>query len=173
MGLFDAIVGAINSPDQQASPDQLGSILGAVQQLSGSRNLDANTTQAMISLVGGFVRSALQEKSQAGGEAQAQAIVNQFGGTQPSPAAVQSLFSPQQQQQVAQATSQGTGLNLETVQTLLPVVVPIILNLLKTGAPTQSAQGSNPVLHSFLDTNGDGSFDVGDALNLAGRFMQR
>lgn len=173
MGLFDAIVGALDSPNQQASPDQLGSILGAVQQLSGSRNLDANTTQSMLSMVGGFVRSSLQEKRQMGGEAQAQALVNQFGGTQPNPAAVQSLFTPQQQQQVAQATSQGTGLNLETVQALLPVVVPIILNLLKTGSSTQSAQGPNPVLHSFLDMNGDGSFDVGDALNLAGRFMQR
>ncbi len=178
MGLFDQVMGALNNPNQQASPDQLGSILGTVQQLASSQGVDSSTTQVVVSVVGQYVRSALQQKQAAGGRSQAQALVEQFAGTSPSMAALQALFSQQQQQQLAQDAAQKTGLNPGTIQAMLPVLVPLALNLLKTGSgnsTAQAAQGgqANSVLNAFLDADGSGEVDLGDALSMAGRFLNQ
>ncbi|MCU0525429.1 MAG: DUF937 domain-containing protein [Elainella sp. Prado103] len=182
MGLFEQILSAVNNPNQQSSPDQLGSLLNTVQQLSGRSGLDPNTTQTAISVVGSYVRSALQQQRAAGGAAQAEAIVNQFGGASPNPNALSSLFSPSQQQQVAEAVAQRTGISRDQMMALLPILVPIVLGLLKQGSSTQnspagntanSTASSNPVLNSFLDADGDGDVDMGDAMSMAGRFLNQ
>lgn len=184
MGLFDQILGAIDSPNQQASPDQISNILGTVQQLSNSQGIDSGTAQTAMSVVGSYVRSALQEKRQTQGAGQAEAIVNQYGGTSPSTDAVQALFGGNQQNQVVAAVSQRTGIPPQTIQMLLPILVPLVLNLLKTGAsnanapnatsaPGATPAGNNSVLSAFLDADGDGDVDVGDAMRLAGRYMNQ
>lgn len=178
MGLFDQILGAVNNPNQQASPDQLGTILNTVQQLSSQQGLNTSATQTALSVVGGYVRSALQQQRTTKGPAQAEAIVNQFGGTNPSPNALEALFTPNQQQQVAQDVSRKTGISADQVIALLPILVPIVLNLLKQGAqqsnaPTATTAGTNTVLNGFLDADGDGDVDVGDAMSLAGRFLNQ
>jgi hypothetical protein len=53
---------------------------------------------------------------------------------------------------------------------MLPTLVPLALNFLKTG---NNGQGSNSVLSSFLDADGDGSFDMGDAMQMASGFLNR
>ena len=177
MGLFDQILGAVNNPNQQASSDQLGTILSTVQQLSNRQGMDAATTQTALSVVGNYVRSALQQQRATGGSAQAEAIVNQFGGTSPSSGALEALFTPQQQQQVAQEIARRTGINANQVIALLPILVPIVLNLLKQGSQRQEtaagAGAGNTVLNGFLDADGDGDVDVGDAMSLAGRFLNQ
>lgn len=174
MGLFDQIASAIDNPNQQANPAQLGSIINTVQQLSNSQGVDSSATQTMMSVVGGYVRSALQQKQAAGGRSNAEAIVNQYSGTSPSAAAVQALFSPAQQQQVAQGISQKTGINTETILAMLPTLIPIVLQLLQSGASQAPAGGgSNSVLGAFLDSDGDRDVDIGDAISLAGRFLNR
>lgn len=178
MGLFDQIISAVNNPNQQASPDQLGSLLNTVQQLSGRPGLDSNTTQTAISVVGSYVRSALQQQRAAGGASRAEAIVNQFGGASPNPNALSSLFNPSQQQQIAEAVSQRTGISSEQIMALLPILVPIVLGLLKQGSSTQqlpagNSGSANTVLNSFLDADGDGDVDVGDAMSMAGRFLNQ
>jgi len=175
MGLFDQILGAIENPNQQANPSQIGSIVNVVEQLASTHNVDSSTTQAVMSVVGGYVRSALQQQATTG-VAQPAATVEQYGSTDPSMAAVQALFTPQQQQQVAQEVAQKTGLNLGTIEAMLPVIVPIVLNLLKTGASNQSAgstQSSNSVLSSFLDADSNGAVDIGDAISIAGQFLNQ
>lgn len=184
MGLFDQILGAIDSPNQQASPAQLSNILTAAQQLSSSQGVDAGTTQTAMSVVGSFVRSALQEERQTRGADSAEAIVNQYAGTTPNANAVQALFGGNQQNQVIQAVSQRTGIPPQTIQMLLPILVPLVLNLLKTGSSNVNAPNStttpaattgsgNSVLNAFLDADGDGDVDVGDAMRLAGRYMNQ
>jgi Bacterial protein of unknown function (DUF937) len=173
MGLFDQILGAIENPNQQANPSQIGSIVNVVEQLASTHNVDSSMTQTVMSVVGGYVRSALQQQATTG-VAQPAAIVEQYGSTNPSMAAVQALFTPQQQQQVTQEVAQKTGLNLGTIEAMLPVIVPIVLNLLKTGASTQpagSTQASNSVLSSFLDADSNGAVDIGDAISIASRFL--
>jgi Bacterial protein of unknown function (DUF937) len=177
MSLFEQILGAINNPNQQASPDQLGNILGTLQQVSSGQGIDPATTQTVISMLGNQVRTALQQQQANGGTVQAEALVNQFGGNQANPGALNALFGPGQQQQIADTIAQRTGLRSEQVLALLPMLVPIVLNFLRQGQQTSGAPGAptggNTVLNSFLDTDGDGDVDLGDAMSMAGRFMNQ
>ncbi|MBE9037602.1 DUF937 domain-containing protein [aff. Roholtiella sp. LEGE 12411] len=174
MGLFDQILGAVANPNQQGSLGQLGNIINTVDQLSNSTGADPSTIQSVLSVVGGQVRSALQQKQATEGNEATQALVNQYAGNSPNPQAVNSLFSPNIQQQVTEFAAQRTGLNAGTIQQLLPLVVPVVLNFLKSGANAQNPQnGGNPVLNSFLDADGDGDVDIADAIQLASRHIGR
>ncbi|MBD2089002.1 hypothetical protein H6F67_03930 [Microcoleus sp. FACHB-1515] len=176
MGLFDQILGAIDNPNQQASPNQLSSILNVVQQVSGQQGMNSSATQAVLSVLGSHVRSALQQQQANGGRSQVASIIEQFAGTSPNQSAVQSIFSPQQQQSAVQDAAQRTGIDARTIQMLLPILIPVVLNLLKTGASNQgSVQNpqSNSVLNAFLDADNDGAVDVGDAISIAGRFLSQ
>ncbi|HEY9630066.1 MAG TPA: DUF937 domain-containing protein [Coleofasciculaceae cyanobacterium] len=178
MGLFDQILAAIDNPSQQANPDQLSTILQTVQQAGSAQGVQPSATNDVVSMLGGYVRSALQQQAATGGRGQVESIVNQFGGTSPSTAALSAVFNPAQQQQVAQAISQRTGISADAILGMLPMLIPVVLNLLKSGAANQSGavrpagQGSsNPVLNSFLDADGDGDVDIADAMSMAGRYL--
>ncbi len=181
MGLFDQILGAVANPNQQGSLGQLGNIVNTVQQMSDtyggqSQHTGANpsTIQSILSIVGGQVRSALQQKQATDGNEAAQTFVNQYAGTSPNPQAVDSLFSPGIQQQIAQVAAQRTGLDAGIVQQLLPVAVPLVLKFLQSGANTQNPQtGGNSVLNSFLDADGDGDVDIADAIQMASQHIRR
>jgi len=171
MSLFNQILGAINNPSQEASSGQLAGILGTVQNLSQNANADPSTIQSVLSIVGKYARPALQEKREAEGEQGTQSFINQFSGTGASNQAVNLLFSTPQIQQLVEEAEQRTGLNAATIQSLLPMLVPLVLNLLKTGNDNQNPEASNPVLNSFLDTDGDGDVDIADAMNMASRYL--
>jgi hypothetical protein len=174
MGLFDQILGAVANPNQQGNLGQLGGIINSVNQLSDRTGTDPSTIQSVLGVVGNYVRSSLQQKRDTAGNEEAQAIVNQYAGTSPNPQAVNSLFSPQIQQQVAQVAAQRSGLDAGIIQQLLPIAVPIVLNFLQSGANAQNPQsGGNSVLNSFLDADGDGDVDIADAIQLASRHIGR
>ncbi|MEH1833607.1 MAG: DUF937 domain-containing protein [Nostoc sp.] len=180
MGLFDQILGAVANPNQQGSLGELGTIVNTVQQLSDTyggqsqrTGTDPSTIQSVLSIVGGQVRSALQQKQATDGNEAAQTLVNQYAGTSPNPQAVDSLFSPQIQQQVTEVAAQRTGLDAGIVQQLLPLAVPLVLKFLQSGANAQNPEtGGNPVLNSFLDADGDGDVDIADAIQMASRYMR-
>lgn len=172
MGLFDNIAGAISNPNMLASAGQLGGILNTVQELSNSEGLDASTTNTAMSVVGNYVKSALQEKRAESGEEAVKSIVNQFSGTTPNPAAVTSLFSPQQIGEIIGVISEKTGVDMSMIQNALPMLVPVVLNLLNSGSDSGNPiAGDNPVLSGFLDADGDGDVDIADAMKLAGGFL--
>lgn len=174
MGLFDHIISAVDNSHQQASPGQLSTILSTVQQLSDSYGTNPSTVQSVLSIVGNYVRSSLQQKRSTGGQEEAQALVNQYSGTYPNPQAVNTLFSPNQVEQIAAVVQERTGLNAGTIQAMLPILVPLVLNLLQSGAHTQNLQsGANPVLSGFLDADQDGDVDIADAMQLAGRYLSQ
>ncbi|MBD0261920.1 MAG: DUF937 domain-containing protein [Tolypothrix sp. Co-bin9] len=174
MGLFEQIIGAVANPNQQGNIGQIGNIMNTVQQLSNTTGADSSTMQSVFSIIGGQVRSALQQKRNTDGNEAAEAVVNQFGGTSPNPSAVASLFSSGMQQQIAQTVAQRTGLDANMIQGLLPIVVPIVLNVLKSGANARNPQGGgNSVLNSFLDADNDGDVDIADAMQMANRYMGR
>lgn len=171
MSLFNQIIGAINNPSQEANPGQLAGILNTVQNLSQGNNTDPSTIQSVLSIVGKYARPALQQKRETEGEQQTQAFVNQFSGTGANNQAVNLLFSTPQIQQLIEEAEQRTGLNAATIQALLPMLLPLVLNLLKTGANTEDPESSNSVLNSFLDTDGDGDVDIADAMQMASRYL--
>ncbi|MEB3342823.1 hypothetical protein [Okeania sp.] len=172
MGLFDQIIGAINNPNQEASSSQLSNILGTVEQLSGGLGGNTGATQVAMSILGGQVRSALQQKREESGSTGVQEIINQFAGTTPNPQAVAAIFSSSQVTNIVKSISEKTGFDASQIQKLLPTLIPVILNLLKTGNDTQNPkQASNNVLNSFLDADGDGDVDIADAIRMAGGFL--
>jgi hypothetical protein len=173
MGLFDQVVSALNNPNQEASSDQLGSILGVVRQLSGSQRLDSASTQTLLSVVGQHVRGALNEKRQVGGQGLAESLVTQFSGTQANPDAVANLLSPQEQTATVQDAANKTGIDPKTIQSLLPLLIPVVLKFLQQGNTKQTGAGRNSVLSTFLDSDGDGDTDIGDAMSIAGRFLNQ
>ena len=173
MSIFNQILSAIDSPEREASNSQLGSILDTVQQLSGSYQANPSTVQSAMSIVGNYTKSALQQQRRQGGTARVNQLVNQFGGTQASPQILSSLFGSSQLQSMVEQISSRTGLNSRTIMAMLPILVPLVLNLLKTGNNRQNVRGSNPVLNSFLDSDGDGDVDLNDALNMASRHLRR
>lgn len=175
MGLFDQIANAIGNPNQQASTGQLSGILQTVEQLSRGQGTSSSATQMALSVVGNYVRSSLQQKRAAVGDEQTERLVNHYSGTTSNPQAVEDLFTPDQQQRVVQDTAQKTGLNATVIQAMLPVLVPLVLNLLQTGSSNQatSQRGSNSVLNTFLDGDRSGSVDIGDVVGLASQFLNQ
>jgi len=167
MGLFDQVLNALNNSNQDASSGQVASMLSTVQQVSDSYGADPATVQSAISVVGNYVRSALQDTRANEGDDQAQALVNQFSGTYPNPQAVHTLFAPNQVEEMAEAVAQRTGLDTGIVHQMLPILIPLVMNVLQTG----NAQGGNPVLNAFLDADGDGDVDISDAMQMAGRYL--
>jgi hypothetical protein len=178
MSLFDALLGAIENPQQQASMDGLGSMVGAVQQLSGQNGLDPAMMQTVLSMVGGQVRSSLQDQNDSMGPDHVAGLVNQFSGMGANPSAVSALFGAQGEQQLAGQIAQRTGIDGNMIMALLPTLVPIALQFLQGGgaAPMQQQQGNafagNPLINAFLDKNHDGGVDMGDAMNMAAQFLQ-
>jgi hypothetical protein len=106
----------------------------------------------------------LQTKQATEGSEAVENLVNQFAGTSADSQAVDSLFSPDIQAKVAENASQGTNLDVNTIQQLLPSLVPLLLSFLQSGG--------NPLLNKFLDVDGDGDVDIADAIKLASRFLR-
>ncbi len=173
MSLFNTILSAIDNPDLLANSGQLAGILNSAQQLSSSYRSDPSAVESAMSVVGKYVRSSLQEQRNSGTEAQAQALVNQFSGTQPSTQAVQALFSNLQIQSIIQEVKNRTGLDAKQIQGMLPMLVPLVLNFLQTGTNKLNPQGANSVLSNFLDADGDGDVDMMDAIQMASRYLQK
>lgn len=173
MSLFEQILGAIDNPNQQASVNQLGSVLGVAQQLANQQGIDPGVLQQTLSLVGTQLRSSLQDKRNTLGSDQVETLVNQFSGFSADPNAPAALLSPQQQQQLISTVSERTGIDASLLRSLLPTLVPLALNLLQSGALSQgNATGGNSVLNAFLDSDRDGDVDLGDALGMAAKFLQ-
>ena len=173
MSIFNQILSAIDSPEREASNSQLGSILDTVQQLGGSYQTNPSAVQSAMSIVGNYTKSALQQQRRQGGDTRVNQLVDRFGGTQASPQVLSSLFGSSQLQGMVQQISGRTGLNSQTIMSMLPILVPLVLNMLKTGNNRQNIQGSNPVLSSFLDSDGDGDVDLNDMMNMASRHLGR
>jgi hypothetical protein len=166
MGLFDQVLGAIADPNAAGDNNQLSGILDAVQQISGGGNADA--INSVMSIVGSHARTALQEQRNTGVDVQG--LVNQFGGTGANNDAVSAIFNNSQLQGLIGEVESKTGLSQGTIESMLPTVLPLVLNFLKTGS---SGQGGNSVLNGFLDADGDGDVDLGDAMKMAGQYLGR
>ncbi len=172
MGLFNQIIGALNNPEQEASPNQLSNILGTIQQLSSNSQANPAMIQSAMSIIGNYTRSSLQEKRNQQGEQTVNNIINQFAGNNPNNQAVNLLFTNPQIENLVTDIEAKTGMNKGTIQSMLPMLVPLVLNILKTGANPNNPANSNSVLNNFLDADGDGDVDIADALNLAGNYLK-
>ena len=173
MSIFNQILGAIDNPEMEASTGQLGSIFDTVQQLSGNNRTSPDAIQSAMSIVGNYTKSALRQKRSNGNMSQVNQLVNQFGGTRANSQVVSALFSNNQIQDMIQKISLRTGLDSKVILSMLPILVPLVLNLLKTGNKRNNVNAQNPVVNGFLDSDGDGDVDLADAMSMASRYLGR
>jgi hypothetical protein len=159
--------------------------------LADNYGVDASTMQTVMSTVGKQMRSALKQESSEGtqqlggllgniagggigqlGQGQLGNLGNLVGGGNFNMAAIESLIPAQLRQQMVLSIAQKTGMNLDSIKDMLPTLIPTVLNLLKMGASNSGAPNiNNPLLQSFLDSDGDGDTDLGDVLKFANRFL--
>ena len=173
MSIFNQILSAIDNPETEASSSQLGSILDTVQQLSQSSQANPSAVQSAMSIVGDYTKSALREQRRQGGQGQVNQLINQFGGTRANSQILSTLFNSSQVRDMVQKIGLRTGLNPATIQTMLPILVPLVLSLLKTGNNKSNVTSKNQVASSFLDSDGDGDVDINDAVSMAYRYLGR
>ncbi|MEM9092791.1 MAG: DUF937 domain-containing protein [Cyanobacteria bacterium P01_F01_bin.53] len=172
MGLFDQVMKAVADPSRQASASQLTSILGAAKQVGQQNNADSDTMQQAMSVIGGFVRSSLNDKRKSEGDGAAQALIEQ--GAANGAAVIPQLFNNSQLTEMVSAVTNKTSLNANQVQGILPMVLPLVMQFLSAGnkkGGAAPATDNNPILTAFLDGDGDGDVDMGDMLSMAGKFM--
>lgn len=176
MGLFFDVLSAINNPNQNASVDQLSTVTNSIQQLAASHNVEPSTMQSVLSGLGGVLQPALQQQAASGGLGGLLGQLGSLGGlagglTGASSGAanlgpLSSLLTPQ----VIEAISQRTGINANTIQSLLPALIPIVLQLLNLGASKTGGATANPLLSNFLN-GGQGQTDLGEVFKFANRFL--
>jgi hypothetical protein len=168
MSLFDQVLGAIADPNAAGDNNQLSAILDVAQQLGGGGQMNPDAINSVVSIVGNYARSALQEQRNAGGDVAG--LVDQFGGTTTNDQVVNAIFSSPQLQNLFNEIESRTGIDRASIESMLPTILPLVLNFLKTGSGGQSG---NSVLNSFLDADGDGDVDLGDAMRMAGQHLGR
>ncbi|MEM6448973.1 MAG: hypothetical protein AAF703_01530 [Cyanobacteria bacterium P01_D01_bin.105] len=171
MGLFDQVMKAVADPSRQASVGQLTQILGSAKQVAQQNNTDADNMQTAMSVIGGFVRSSLNEKRQSEGNTAAEDLIEQCSAN--GAAAIPKLFNNAQVAEMVSAVTNKTNLNSNQVQGMLPMLLPMVMQFLNAGN-TKSGMantGNNPVLTAFLDGDGDGDVDISDMMGMASKFM--
>jgi hypothetical protein len=171
MSIFFDLLSAINNPNQQANVSQLSSIVNSVQNLTTNQGINNSQLQSIMSIVGNQIRPALQQQEAIIGKGRLENLVSQVV-TSDGGSALQSLFSPQLMEQIAETVTKQTGMNSSLIQSALPTLTSAVLSLLQMGAPQTGAWGnSNPLLNSFLDVDNDGDTDLGDVMKFANRFL--
>ncbi|WP_413281278.1 hypothetical protein [Floridanema evergladense] len=145
--------------------------MNTVNQLSANYGIDPAKMQNVMSTVGSLIRPVLQQqKSLPNGNLEN--FINQAINAHGNTTVLQSLISPQVQQQIIQAITQITGLSANQVQTILPTIVASVASLLNMGAIKPEIQdGGNQVLNVFLNAEKDQDVDLGDVIKFSSRFL--
>ncbi|MEM9004180.1 MAG: DUF937 domain-containing protein [Cyanobacteria bacterium P01_F01_bin.86] len=169
--MFFEVLSAINDPKKQASIDQLSQVTQSVQQLATSQGLNDTQMQSVMTALGGALQPVLKQKQPQLGGSQMATMLAQVAGSGKA-GVLQSLVTPQLQQQLAATVAQKTGINAGIVQAMVPHLLPVVMGLFNMGSPKPGAVGGgNPLLTAFLDSDRDGSTDLGDVMKFAGRFL--
>jgi hypothetical protein len=183
-GLLDGILGQVMGSGQQGGGDMMGNILGSVLGGGG---------QQSGGMMGNILGSVLGGGGQQAGGGLLGSILGSVlgGGTPASPAqngaGILGHILGGRQDAAAQAVSQQSGLNIGSVMKLLPILAPIVMQMLGRAkaqhglgvqdlpqvlgnSANHAAQqsGMMGVLGSILDRDGDGSM-MDDILGMATR----
>lgn len=180
--ILDGILGAVGGQ----GGGMMGNILGQVLGGGGQQSSGGGAGDLLGSLLGGGA-------SQAGGDGMLGSILGSvLGGGQSKAtngAGILGHILGDRQETAAQAVSQRSGLDMGSVMKLLPILAPILMQVLGKvkntnglgagdlagvlgGAAQQHAQqsGIGGMLSGILDRDGDGSV-MDDLLGMAGKAM--
>ena len=186
MSLFDTVLASLNDPSRGTQTSDLQNLVSAFE---GGPASSTNTSQ-IASLIGGFLKPALQEQHATGGAQGVDSFLQDLKQSANSPDQLKAVLGADRVDQMVGRAEQRTGLDANAIFRLLPIILPAVIGLLQSGrasaatspaavtgaaspAGAAPASNTNPILAQFLDSDGDGEVDMADVLRLSSRFLQK
>ena len=171
MKLFDVILDSIANPELKTEPTDLADLLGGIRNIAQEKDTPHDLMETVVAALGKHVKTGLQEYA----GPREELVEEAASVSQASPELLGMLFGTQGVETVSQEVSQGTGMKTETIIALLPVLIPIVMKLLRSGGTKAEGQSAamNPMLQGFLDSDNDGDVDLADVFKLAGPYLNK
>ena len=195
MNFFDVLVSSIQDPQSATQKSDLEGLLGAL--LGGApgaapqpsaRQLPPQAAEGLAGTIGHVLKPALREAGRQGGLEGIDALLGSLKQNANSPQALERTLGRERMDQMVTQAQQKSGLPVDAIMSMLPVILPAIVSLLqsgaRSGAAVPSAQAgaasgdplaglvSNPLLKGFLDSDRDGDVDMQDLVRLGSKFLQ-
>lgn len=194
MNFFDVLVSSIQDPQAGTQKSDLEGLLGALlggapaAQQPSARQLPPQAAEGLAGTIGRALKPALREAGQQGGIEGIDALLGSLKQNANSPQALERTLGRERMDQMVTQAQQKSGLPVDAIMSMLPVILPALISLLqsgaRSGATAPSAQAgaaagdplaglaSNPLLQGFLDSDGDGDVDMQDLVRLGSKFLQ-
>jgi hypothetical protein len=171
MSLFDSIISAIQSPQHAGSNQDLQSLVNVTSMIPGLQGT-GQQIQPILNVLGPHLQDVLNQQKQTAGAAAAQQTVTNLSQQGVSVQELQNLFGADRFNGIISEISQATGLNSQLILSALPVVVPVIMQVLATGTHQTNSQAPNQVLNQFLSGQNGGAL-LNEVFQLASRFIKK
>jgi hypothetical protein len=171
MSLFDSIISAIQSPQHAGSNQDLQSLLNVASMIPGLQGA-GHQIQPILNVLGPHLQDALNQQKQTEGAAAAQQTVTSLSQQGASVQDLQNLFGADRFNGIINEISQATGLKSELILSALPMVIPVIMQVLATGTHQTNPQAPNPVLNQFLSGQNGGAL-LNEVFQLASQFTKK
>lgn len=176
MSLLNTILSSINDPARQTQATDLSGLLKAFSGGDSAGNVSASSASDLAGVVGGLLKPVLVKTQAQSGFSGVESLLNSLQQNA-SPEGLKTVLGNSQIEQLIHSATQKTGLNSQTILSLLPTVIPAVAALLQsgknTGATGTSSLVNNPILAQFLDSDGDGDVDMADIVRLGSKFLQK
>lgn len=189
MNFFDALVSSIQDPQAGTQQTDLQGLLAALTRGPGQSSpaaLPAGAAEGLAGAIGGFLKPALREAGQTGGMEGIDALLGSLKQNAGSPQQLERTLGRDRMEEMVNQARQKSGLSPDTIMSMLPVILPALVSLLQSGArrPAPAAQSgvttddplggiaSNPLLKSFMDSDGDGDVDMADLVAMGSKFLR-
>lgn len=171
MKLFDVILDSIANPELKTESNDLADLLGGIKSAAKEQDTPPDLVETAVSALGKHVKAGLQEY----GGSREELVEEAASVPQATPELISKLFGSQNVESVSDDVSQKTGIQTETIIALLPVLIPIVMKLFRSGGSKSDGASSqmNPLLQGFLDSDNDGDVDLADVFKLAGPYLDR
>ena len=199
MNFFDVLVSSIQDPQSATQKSDLEGLLGAL--LGGApgaapaqaRQIPSGAAEGLAGTIGSALKPALREAGQQGGIEGIDALLGSLKQNANSPQALERTLGRERMDQMVTQAQQKSGLPVDSIMSMLPVIIPALVGLLQSGARAGAAPSgpsapsartgataddpfaalaSNPLLKGFLDSDGDGDVDMQDLVRLGSKFLQ-
>ena len=189
MNFFDVLVSSIQDPQAGTQKSDLegllGALTGATRQGAPSQ-MPSGAAEGLAGAIGNVLKPALREAGQSGGMQGIDALLGSLTQNANSPQQLERTIGHDRMEQMVNKAQQKSGLSPEMIMSMLPVVLPAVVSLLKSGARSGApaaqtgatagdplgALASNPLLKSFMDSDGDGDVDMTDLVAMGSKFLR-
>ena len=171
MSFFDSIISAIQSPEHAGSSQDLQNLTNLASMIPGLQGTQQQV-QPILNVLGPHLQDVLNEQKQAEGAGAAQQTVTNLSQPGVRVQDLQNLFGADRFNGIISQISQATGLNSQLILSALPMVIPVVMQLLATGTHQTNAQAPNPVLNHFLGGQNGGAL-LNEVFQLASQYMKK